>query len=203
MKRIAIADPHPIVRLGIRERLLQINPNFRIVAQIDSGDKLLPKLLNKKPDLVILELNMPAIEGLSVLKEIEEKLPKTRILIYSSFPRDIYENQCLKNGAHVFLSKNYALAKFSTTVKNLLSKKKSKSTKRRKIKKSQIKPLSEREIEVLEYLIRGDRNKDIASALELNEKTVSTYKSRILKKLNATNLADLINHYKALKPNIK
>lgn len=202
MKRIIIADPHPIVRLGIRERLLQINPNFKIVAQVDSGDILLPKLLQKKPDLVILELNMPYIQGLSILKQIEEKLPKTRIFIYSSFPRDIYENQCLKNGAYAFLSKDTTLTKFSTVIKNLVNKN-SKPAKKKKTKSKPIKPLSEREIEVLEYLIRGDRNKDIASALELNEKTVSTYKSRILKKLNATNLADLINHYQALKPNVK
>lgn len=202
MKRIIIADPHPIVRLGIRERLLQINPNFKIVAQVDSGDILLPKLLQKKPDLVILELNMPYIQGLSILKQIEEKLPKTRIFIYSSFPRDIYENQCLKNGAYAFLSKDTTLTKFSTVIKNLVNKN-SKPSKKKKTKSKPIKPLSEREIEVLEYLIRGDRNKDIASALELNEKTVSTYKSRILKKLNATNLADLINHYQALKPNVK
>lgn len=199
MKRILIADPHPIVRLGIKERLLAVDPKIRIVAQIDKADTLLSKLMQKKPGLLIWEMNMPGIHGFSLLKQISTQLPELKICIFSSLPQDLYEYQSIHRGAHAFISKNASLGKFTKTIHELISVPKSQLPNKipKKTKKLKI-SLSSREVEVLELLIKGYRNKDIASFFGLNEKTVGTYKSRILEKLEMDNIADLINYYRTI-----
>ncbi|HZW77205.1 MAG TPA: response regulator transcription factor [Flavobacteriaceae bacterium] len=202
MKRILIADPHPITRAGIRSQLLETNPKCKIVGLVSNGDELVSKVLSKKPNLLITELNMDGMHGFLRLKEVAQKLPEMQIIVFSSFPAALYEKQCLDSGAISYLSKNISTRTFQMTVQKVIDGRYNGNNK--KLKKDTLykpkKPLSSREVEVLQLLIKGYRNKDIASSLELNEKTVSTYKSRLLKKLKVNSLADLIKFYKSASP---
>ena len=202
MKRILIADPHPITRAGIRSQLLDTNPKCKIVGLVSNGDELVSKVLSKKPNLLITELNMDGMHGFLRLKEVAQKLPEMQIIVFSSFPAALYEKQCLDSGAISYLSKNISTRTFLMTVQKVIDGRYSgnnKNPKKDTLYKPK-KPLSSREVEVLQLLIKGYRNKDIASSLELNEKTVSTYKSRLLKKLKVNSLADLIKFYKSAPP---
>lgn len=202
MKRILIADPHPITRAGIRSQLLDTNPKCKIVGLVSNGDELVSKVLSKKPNLLITELNMDGMHGFLRLKEVAQKLPEMQIIVFSSFPAALYEKQCLDSGAISYLSKNISTRTFLMTVQKVIDGRYSgnnKNPKKDTLYKPK-KPLSSREVEVLQLLIKGYRNKDIASSLELNEKTVSTYKSRLLKKLKVNSLADLIKFYKSASP---
>lgn len=201
MKRIVIADPHPIVRKGLKELLIENIPRVKIVRQLSTAEAIFPQLLSKKPDLIILEIALPGMDGLGILKDISERLPDLKIIIYSSYPVKIYKQKCYKLGADAFIPKTAGLRELTNTVHKVLQNTGSKSgqPEEKTIKKTSEVKLSTREIEVLQLLFEGYRNKDIAIRLDLNEKTVSTYKSRLLNKLNMDNTAELIKHYNALK----
>lgn len=200
MKRIVIADSYPIVRKGIKDLLTEHIPRVKIVRQLSQADAVFPQLLAKKPDLIIMEIAMPGMDGLGILKNIRERLPDLKIVIYSSYPPKIYKQQCLKLGADAFYSKNVGLREFANAISKILQNKpiKSELTEKKKSRKKPKVKLSTREIEVLQLLLEGHRNKDIAMRLNLNEKTVSTYKSRLLRKLDIDNIAALIKHYDSL-----
>lgn len=205
MNKIIIADHHPITRIGIRDELHEANNRYRVIGEVSHGDALLSTLRREHPALLILELNMPGINGFQILRDIKNEFPDLKIVIFSSYPSEIYATHCINSGASGYIHKTTAPKEFSSIVKKIMEDKIFINKKRindtnaswRKKVESHIK-LSARETEVLNLLLEGHRNKDIARELEINEKTVSTYKSRLLKKLNLNNLAELINHSNAL-----
>jgi len=152
---------------------------------------------------LILELNIPEINGFHALRSIREEFPKTRIAIFSSHPEEIYALRSIKSGAAGYIPKTSSSEEFLQAIKRIalggvyLNDELAAAFSSRSVNDNTIvgryKKLSAREIEVLNLLSNGKRNKDIASLLEINEKTVSTYKTRLLKKLNVTSLAELIN----------
>ena len=206
MKKTVIADHHPLTRRGIKE-LLHESPNFKVVGEVSDGTELLPFLKKKKPGLLILELKMPGINGFKVLKDISDSFPEIKIVIFSSHPEEIYAARCIQSGAKGYIPKNAPTKLFLRAIKKIVSGgiyldekmgKNSINDLNDNSIKSRYSQLSIREIEVLDLLSAGNRNKDIALLLGINEKTVSTYKSRLLKKLKIKNLAELISHSKAL-----
>lgn len=205
MIKVVIADHHPLTRLGIKKHLQSGKGSFSVVGEVAHGDELLTLLKKKKPKVLILELDMPGVHGFSLLKDIKQDFDDLQIIIFSSFPEAIYAHHCIDSGACGYIPKTTSTKDFLKIVKLILSGKKylngkiQKSTggKARRSKQSFGK-LSSRETEVLNLLLEGKRNKDIALRLDINEKTVSTYKSRLLKKMGIQNLADLINHTNAL-----
>lgn len=207
MKKIVLADHHPLTRIGIKDQLLQANSNYSIIGEVSHGDKLLGTLKQKRPHLLVLELNMPGINGFQVLRDIKTKFPEIKIVIFSSYPVEIYALHCINSGANGYVHKTTSSKDFSKIVKSVISgetyinKKINKNSLKKEgleTIKDRYKKLSIRETEVLNLLLEGHRNKDIALQLDINEKTVSTYKSRLLKKLKVNNLAKLINHTNAL-----
>lgn len=205
MKKTVIADPHPITRLGVKE-LLHDSNKFRIVGEIPHGTGLMLLLKKEKPEILILELDMPGINGLQKLRKISTSFPDIKIVIFSSYPEGIYAVRSIQSGAKGYISKSTPAELFIKAIKTIaaggiyLDKQTGHSVKDL-IGKASGPPyskLSIREIEVLDLLAAGNRNKDIAFLLGINEKTVGTYKSRLFKKLKIKNLAELINHSKAL-----
>lgn len=202
MKKIVIADHHPITRKGISVLLDKTN-EYTIVGKVARGSELLKCLEKERPDILILELDIPEINGFHALRSIREEFPKTRIAIFSSHPEEIYALRSIKSGAAGYIPKTSSKEVFLQAIKRIalggifLNEELSASLNSKSVNDDTIvgryKKLSTREIEVLNLLSNGKRNKDIASLLEINEKTVSTYKTRLLKKLNVTSLADLIN----------
>lgn len=202
MKKVVIADHHPITRKGITVLLNNTN-DYTIVGKVGRGSELLKCLEKERPDILILELDIPEINGFHALRSIREEFPKTRIAIFSSHPEEIYALRSIKSGAAGYIPKTSSKDVFLQAIKRIamggifLNEELAAALNSKSINDNTIvgryKKLSAREIEVLNLLSNGKRNKDIATLLEINEKTVSTYKTRLLKKLNVTSLADLIN----------
>ncbi len=202
MKKIVIADHHPVTRKGI-SCLLKKDVNFSIVGKANNGNELYQKLEELKPDILIMEIDMPQISGINALRGIKLKFPELRVLIYSTHPEEIYALRSIKSGAAGYVPKTASSKVFLKALKQIrkggifLNEELTSTFTTRNVGEtsaiSRYKKLSSREIEVLNLLSSGKRNKDIAAALNINEKTVSTYKTRLLKKLKVDNLADLIH----------
>ena len=202
MKKIVIADHHPITRKGIT-CLLKKDENFSIVGKANNGDELYKTLEEQNPDILIMEIDMPQINGINALRSIKLKFPELRVLIYSTHPEEIYALRSIKSGAAGYVPKTASSKIFLKALKQIrkggifLNEELTSTFTSRNVGEtsaiSRYKKLSSREIEVLNLLSSGKRNKDIAAALNINEKTVSTYKTRLLKKLKVDNLADFIH----------
>lgn len=202
MKRIVIADHHPVIRKGI-SCMLKKSKDFSIVGKANNGDELFKSLKEEKPDILIMEIDMPQLHGINVLRTIKADFPETRVLIFSMHPEEIYALRSIKSGAAGYVPKTASTKVFLKALKQIakggifLNEDLTSTFTSRNVGESsaisRYKKLSSREIEVLNLLSSGKRNKDIANALNINEKTVSTYKTRLLKKLKVDNLADLIN----------
>lgn len=206
MKKIVIADPHPITRRGIKE-LLQGSESFKVIGEASDRNELIKILAKKKPTVLILELDMPGIIGFKIFNEVLKALPKIKIVVFSSYPEEIYAAHSIKTGAKGYIPKTASANQFLKALNTVILggtylSKETRDTSKKSLTTATIKnrysQLSTREIEVLDLLVAGKRNKDIAALLGINEKTVSTYKSRLLKKLNIKNLAELISHSRAL-----
>lgn len=202
MKKIFIADHHPITRKGIA-CLLKKNENFSIVGKANNADELYGRLREKDPDILIMEIDMPSINGINALRSIKTDFPRMRVLIFSTHPEEIYALRSIKSGAAGYVPKTASTKVLLKALKQIakggifLNEELTSTFTNRNVGEtsaiSRYKRLSSREIEVLNLLSSGKRNKDIANALNINEKTVSTYKTRLLKKLKVDNLADLIH----------
>jgi DNA-binding NarL/FixJ family response regulator len=207
MIKLLIADNHPIVRLGIKE-VLNTVPNFDVIADVSTTTELFNTLQKTLPDVIILEMDIPEINGIATLRKLKKEFPDIKVLIYSSQSEDVYALSTIRAGAFGYLSKTSDLDYIISAVKKVSEGKmfitnelaqrlafdEGTQKQRRFFRK-----LSTREVEVLKLLASGKRNKEVAEGLNLNEKTVSTYKSRLMKKLNVDNLVDLLQQAKALE----
>lgn len=210
MNTILIADHHPITRVGI-SALLERDGIYEVVGKVTNGRDLFKFLRNRIPDVLIMEIDLPEINGIMALRTIKTEHPGTKILILSCHPEEMYALNAIKAGAAAYLSKTVSTEILKEAIhqvarggiylnKEISDKLNSGSGANRSNNLiSRYKKLSTREIEVLNLLSTGKRNKDIAEALDINEKTVSTYKTRLLKKLKVDNLADLINQSRLLQ----
>lgn len=208
MTKILIADHHPITRMGISS-LLEKEGVYEVVGKVTNGKDLFKTLKSKNPDVLILEIDLPDINGITALRTVKSENPGTKILILSCHPEEMYALNSIKSGAAAYLSKTvsteilmeavHQVARGGIYLNKEISEKINSGTTRSNNLVSRYKKLSTREIEVLNLLSTGKRNKDIAEALDINEKTVSTYKTRLLKKLRVDNLADLINQSRLLQ----
>lgn len=202
---ILIADHHPVFRRGLRS-MMKDHKEFSFKSKVDDGNDLIPSIEFYHPDLLILEVDLPNTNGIGTLRELRSHFPDLKVLVISSHPEEIYAVSTLKAGANGYISKTRSIKEVKQSlisiakgenylpeeVKLHLENKKSKDT-------LKFKKLSTREIEVLNLLSKGRRNKEIAKALSINEKTVSTYKTRLLKKLRVDNIADLIHQSRLLQ----
>ena len=202
MKKIVIADHHPMTASGV-EVLLKSTNEYSIVGKVSRESELLTCLAKERPDILILEINIPDIKGFRAIRSIHEQFPRMRIAVFSSHPEEIYAFRSIKSGAAGYIHKTSSKEVFLQAIKRMslgavyLNERLATALNNSSINDNSLvgkyKKLSARELEVLNLLSSGKRNKDISAALEINEKTVSTYKTRLLKKLNVTSLADLLN----------
>lgn len=202
MTNIIIADHHPMTRKGI-SCLLKKNENYNVLDKVNNGEEMFKSLRKQLPDVLIMEIDMPQVNGITVLRTIKAEFSELKVLIYSCHPEEIYALRSIKSGASAYVSKTASIKHFTKALKKVakggvyLNNDLTTTFTSRNVGESSVlsryKKLSSREIEVLNLLSNGKRNKDIANALEINEKTVSTYKTRLLKKLKVDNLADLIH----------
>ena len=208
MSTVLIADHHPITKEGITA-LLRSNENLQVIGNVTSGNELFKFLKHQIPDVLVMEIDLPQINGITALRNIKNEYPGTKMLVFSCHPEEMYALSAIKAGASGYVSKTVSTEHLQQAIqqvarggiylnKSITDKINSGSSMTSGLI-SKFKKLSTRESEVLNLLSNGKRNKDIAEALAINEKTVSTYKTRLLKKLKVDNLADLINQARMLQ----
>ena len=207
MIKVLVADNHPIVRLGIRHVLDSVS-DMEVVADVSSTTELFETLQKVSPDVVMLEMDIPEINGIATLRKMKQDFPNAKVLMYSGQSEDVYALSTIRAGAYGYLSKaadlDYIVSAIrkvsegSMFIANELAQRLAFDEGTQKPRRF-FRKLSTREIEVLKLLASGKRNKEVAEGLNLNEKTVSTYKARLMRKLNVDNLVDLLQQAKALE----
>lgn len=201
-KRILIADDHGVVRLGLSMMIKKLRPNF-IISEVCDYQEVMDIIKEKTFDLAILDINMPNGNFTEALHAIKSKNPETKVMVFSSQDENLYAIRYLKMGADGFLHKlaneetiNKALVKMldkgtymSEEVKDSLIFGK---LNKQGTPHNPLELLSNREMEIAERLITGEPMKEISNDLSIHASTVSTYKTRILEKLNIQSIPELI-----------
>ena len=206
MIKLLIADPHPIVRKGL-EHLFSSSSNIKIVGSVDNGESLLEFLKKEPVDIVLSEIDLPKLNGLTVLRYLKNDYPNVKAVMFSAQPEEVYGLNAIKAGAMGYVSKsvniiaiNEAIMKVNdggVYLSNELTQQLAFGSRTNK-SGSFFKKLSTRETEVLKLLAIGKKNKEVSQELNINEKTVSTYKARLMRKLKVTNMVDLVNQAKLM-----
>ena len=204
MIKLLIADHHPIIRKGL-ELLFSASSNIQIVANLDDGEAIIDFVKKNPVDIILTEIDLPKLNGLTVLRILKNDFPDIKTIIFSGQPEEVYAINSIKAGASGYISKavniitiNEAILKVNdggTYLSDEINKQ-LKLGKRVNKTGSYYKKLSTREAEVLKLLCVGKKNKEVAKELNVNEKTISTYKARLMRKLKVTNLVDLVNQAK-------
>lgn len=201
MIRIAVADDHEIVRHGLI-MLIEKEKGMRVELEASSCSELISTLDKKNIDLLILDLNLGDKNGVESIEKVSNLFPDLPILVLSTYPEEPYAIQTFKAGASGYLNKTVISSELIKAIHKITAGKKyiSESLAENlaygfsleKRNTDPIEVLSKREYEVLSLIASGQTYKDIANKLELSPKTVSTYRTRILEKLNLTNTTQLL-----------
>ena len=202
MLKILIVDDHAVVRGGLRQFLCDVS-DYRIVGEATSGHQALVLVAAEEWHLVMLDIGLPDINGLEVLKRIKRQKPELPVLIFSMFAEDDYALSAIDAGAAGYLSKDSPPAEILAAIRRCgrgerylsaaLTEKLLAGTALTGTRKAHD-ALSEREFEVMRLLSRGMALTAIAESLFLSPKTVSTYCARVMEKLNLSSNAELARY---------
>jgi DNA-binding NarL/FixJ family response regulator len=197
MTRLLVVDDHAIVRSGIR-RLLGERQDIQVI-EASSGEEALSAISASPVDLVVLDLNLPGLGGLELLRRLVRMAPKTPILVFSQHAEAIYATKALEAGARGFVSKNALPEEFLEAIDTVLAgaivveKSVQRDMAIRDMAEDDyLKPLTERDLEILRLLAAGNSLAEIAAKLGIAYKTVANTLSRIKEKLGVGQTSDLI-----------
>ena len=180
-----VVDDHPIIRDSIKQLLARAFPALHI-RDSSGSDRVLEEICSFPWAFVTLDINLPGQNGLHIIREIQVCCPKVPIIVFSLFSEDQYGPRALRAGAAAYLSKERSPLELVEVVRSVLrGEKKGQSP-------SAAPVLSSRETEVLTLLGKGMNRQQIAHELGINEKTVSTYRARLLHKLNVRTTVNLL-----------
>lgn len=199
--RILIADDHLVVRKGLKLILLEEFPNAEI-EDVPDAEELVRKIMNGKWDVVVCDMTMPGRSGLDALQQIKQIAPGLPVLILSFHSEEQYALRVIKAGASGYLNKGSAAEELVKAVQTvLLGKKYISETVAEKlatnISKGEIQAhetLSDREFDVMKLLAEGKSVSDIAEMLSLSVTTISTYRARVMQKMNLKTNSDLTKY---------
>lgn len=199
MLRLAIVDDHEIVRAGFREMLAE-EADIRIAFEAASGEEAVQQLRSVDCDLLLLDLCLPGQSGVDVMRAVRQHHPGLRILVLSAFPEERYAVAMIRNGADGYLCKDCEREELLRAIRTVAQGRRYVSLRTAELLAGQVageseapphEHLSERELQVFLRLARGASVSDLAAALHLSVKTVSTYRSRLLEKLGLASNAEL------------
>jgi DNA-binding NarL/FixJ family response regulator len=202
MLRVVIADDHPVVLKGLKEILAE-GFDGAAIDGIATGHELMSTVQKNQYDLVLLDISLPDINGLEVLKEIKKQKPKLPVLIISMYPEEQYALRALKAGAQGYLTKRSASDELMLAVRKILAGKRYVSPAfaekmmydfESNAETSPHERLSDRELQVLCMIGGGRTVNQIAEELHVSPNTVRTYRTRILEKIGVKGTSELI-HY--------
>jgi len=202
MYRILIADDHPIVRSGLKQ-ILQEAKFVSGIEEASTGEEALEKAKTGKFDILLLDISMPGMNGLEVLEELKKLKPNLRVLMLSIYPEEDYAVRALKAGASGYLTKKSAPDELLTAIRKLSRGDRYISPSLAEYLASHLaddnkmplhEGLSNREFQVMRMIASGKSLKEIAGEINLSPKTVSTFRTRILQKMDFKSNADLIQY---------
>jgi DNA-binding NarL/FixJ family response regulator len=202
MLRILIADDHAVVRQGLKQ-ILQETHEMVVAGEALTGDEVLEKVRNESWDVVVLDISMPGRTGLEILKDLKHERPSLPVLVLSMYSEDQFALRVLKAGAAGYLTKESAPDELVKAIRKIVSganyvspflAEKLAVEIETDSSKLPHESLSDREFQVLRLLAEGKAVKEIAADLSLSVKTISTYRSRILLKMNLSTNAELIRY---------
>ena len=200
--RILIADDHAIVRRGLRQLILEIYPNA-LIGEAGDAEALIGSVIRDEWELVICDINMPGRSGLDALAQLKQTKPGLPVLIMSMYPEDQYAVRVLKSGASGYLAKDTIHDDIGKAVELVLQGKKFITPSVAEKLAEAVDALSvqhvhqllsDREFDVFKLLAAGHTITDIAEQLSLGTTTVSTYRARIMEKMNMRSNADLTRY---------
>ncbi len=204
MIKVLVIDKHPVIFSGL-DAYFKNSRNIKIVGHTADEININSYLETHQVDIILTEIELNQLNGITLIKRIKKNFPELKLIVFTSQAEHIYGSSIIKAGASGFVSKKQALSELDQAILNVfnnaiyISESLAKQLTIRPKKTSvsnDFKKLSSRELEVLNLISNGKRNIDIAKELALNEKTVSTYKTRLMKKLNVSNLVELIKKAK-------
>jgi two-component system invasion response regulator UvrY len=200
MIKVLLADDHSIVRAGLR-RIIEESPDIEVVAEADDGREAIRLAHEKKPDVAVVDISMPGLDGLEVIKQLKIYLPGMPIIMLTMHEEEQYVFRAIEAGAMGYVTKRSAPEHIVKAIHQVrsgtpyLTAEASEALALRIAKgaagKSVLDSLSNRELQVLRRLAMGRTNHEIAEAYGISIKTVDTYRLRLLKKLNLRNNAEL------------
>lgn len=206
--RLLIADDHVLVRAGIRA-LVEKHPNMEVVAEASNGREALVLLRKHQPDVALLDISMPELNGLEVIRELTKELPYVHSLILSMHADEEHVWQALQAGAAGYLVKGGSLAELDLAInsvargqtylspvisRHVISQYLDRTTGRHSQK-----ALTPRQREILQLIAEGKNTKQIALILNISAKTVESHRSHVMKRLGVRDIASLVRHALRLK----
>jgi len=202
MIRLLIADDHAIFREGLKH-ILEEHPDIVVADEVGNGQEVLDKVWKNPYDMVLLDIGMPGIPAIEVLKQMKNERPRVPVLVLSMYPEDQYAVRFIRAGASGYLTKESAPDELITAIRKITAGRKYITSSIAEKLADEVEPdagkpvhhaLSDREFEVFRLIASGKTVKEIGDALSLSVKTISTYRTRILEKMKMKNNAELM-HY--------
>jgi len=204
--KIILADDHVMFRKGVK-KILEEDGCVSVIGEVGDGLGLLNLSKTTFPDMVILDVSMPKMDGITATKEIKTKLPKVKVLLLTMHNDEEYLRQALEAGADGYLLKNDADTELFAAIDEIqhdkpyisptISKDLAKHfvySCRKNVKRSSAVALSMREREILRLIAQGKTSKEIAKELFISHRTVDNHRKHIMEKLNLRNIASLVRY---------
>ncbi len=204
--RIVIAEDHTILREGLHA-LLSADPDFEIIGEADDGRKAIVCVEKLNPDIVLMDLSMPRMDGMAAIKEIKKQRPEIKIIALTVHKTEEYVLQTLQAGVDGYVLKDASHSELAMAIRKVLAGKRYLSPdiserviegylegKKNTTVKSSWDTLTEREREILKLIAEGYKNREIANFLCISLKTTEKHRSNLMKKLNIHNAAALTSY---------
>lgn len=191
MTTVLIVDDHAIVRFSLR--VLLERERFKIVGEVSDGSEVAQAVRDLRPDVVVLDIGLPGLDGMEVIKRLQQLEPAPKIMVLTGQATDLYVRRCLDAGIGAFVTKGEDLDAVVFAIKALIKgystfPQMSVNSNTLESEPQRLSSLSNREMEVLRRLSRGENNKNIGTCMNLSAKTISTYRGRIMEKLKTESL---------------
>lgn len=202
MYRVLIADDHPVVRKGMREILVE-SGLIRSVDEAGNGREALDLISGHDYDVVLLDISMPGMGGIEALEAIKKTMPSLPVLMLTIYPETDYAVRCLRAGASGYLTKRSEPDELVVAIRKIVKGGRYISPVVADILASNITgneretphdKLSNRELQVMQMIVKGKSNKEIAANMSLSPKTISSFRSRILEKLVVKNNSEIVQY---------